>query len=367
MDKLNEIVKNNMEKINKLLNDSKVENTLKFIKDLLFDNLILIFFMILIANPGFATFRWYTIFIIIGIVVVNYIAKYGFRRYTDIGNTMRTNSCLEKSLRIIANKQIKPMQSSNLLNRPLYEFYINTSHNTYVPCNQNIDVASTESIKMALAMGARVIELDCYAKNNIGKTDDDMTPVVTHGIERSSGDIFTTSYITFEDCIDTIATFGFLTSDPLIVCLELNTNRLEIVQKKMKQIIKNKLGDKLLKNNNFTKEPIKNLLNKVIFICGGGNTAELNDILSGNLYDSNVMNNLEHTSNYAKNENKFGILSRVYPDGDIYGHFSYNFDPLLLWKNRYQMVAFNFQVIDDNMMKNIAMFKNYSFVHFSEL
>ena len=44
---------------------------------------------------------------------------------------------------------------------------LNTSHNSYIPCNQNGDIASSEAIKRTLGMGARVIELDCFAKNNL--------------------------------------------------------------------------------------------------------------------------------------------------------------------------------------------------------
>ena len=66
------------------------------------------------------------------------------------------------------------------------------------------------------------------------------------------------------------------------------------------------------------------------------------------------------------NENKPGYVQRIYPAGNIAGHLSKNFDPSIFWKNKYQMVALNFQVVDDNLMKTVAMFKNSSFVHFSQ-
>jgi hypothetical protein len=291
---------------------------------------------------------------------------------------LRTNECLELANQIIVNKTIKPIENKkHLLSKPFNEFIVNTSHNTYVPCTQNADVASSEPIKYALAMGARVVELDCYANKNTGNTPDDMTPVVAHGIERKSGDIFTTSYVSFEECIDTIAKYGFLTSDPLIICLEINTNNLLPTQKRMKEIIQQKLGDKMLdksyKISNesdrkmFTLEPIGNLLNKVIFISGGGYTNELIDILDGTFAESNYLTNTDDSDPKLKTPNKPGIVQRVYPTGNLSGHLSYNYDPTNLWKNQYQLVALNFQVVDDNLMKNVAMFKTNSFVHFSEL
>jgi hypothetical protein len=226
-------------------------------------------------------------------------------------------------------------------------------------------------------MGARVIELDCFAKNNNGTTQDDMMPVVAHGVERKQGDIFTTSYIPFEECIDVISKYGFLTSDPLIVCLELNTNQLLSTQKIMKEIILSKLGNKLLDksykisnlNNRkyFTKESIGNLLNKVIFISGGGYTSELMDILDGSFGESEYWSNTDNIDERLKQPNRPGIVQRIYPVGNLSGHLSYNYDPIPFWKNRYQMVALNFQLVDDNLMKNIAMFKTNSYVHFSEL
>jgi hypothetical protein len=225
-------------------------------------------------------------------------------------------------------------------------------------------------------MGARVIELDCFAKNNKGTTLDDMTPIVAHGLERKSGDYFTTSYINFEECINVILQFGFLTSDPLIICLELNTNKLNLVQKKMREIIIQKLGDKLLNQSFkisqgpnrkiFTYEPIKNLLNKVIFLSGEGYTDELTDIIDGTFNESQYFNNTNNTDNNLNEPNKLGVIQRIYPTSNLSGHLSLNYDPTKFWKNKYQLVALNFQAIDHNFIKNIAMFKFNSFVHFSE-
>jgi hypothetical protein len=84
---------------------------------------------------------------------------------------------MNKSNHIIFNKTIKPIENfKELLDKPFHEFYINTSHNSYIPCNQNGDVASSEAIKRTLGMGARVIELDCFARKNTGTTKEDLEP-----------------------------------------------------------------------------------------------------------------------------------------------------------------------------------------------
>ena len=58
------------------------------------------------------------------------------------------------------------------------------------------------------------------------------------------------------------------------------------------------------------------------------------------------------------------IANRNYNIKDI---LSYNINPEIYWKNKTNMVALNFQTFDNNLFKNYVMFKNNSFVHFSEI
>jgi hypothetical protein len=350
-----------------------------YIKNSILDNIVIIFIIYIIIVP-YLIKKEYRVISIVLIIVAVFTIYYLLKRFYSnfIYTKSRANDCLELISTIIINKTIKPIEvRKELLEKPFNEFLIFSSHNTYIPCTQNIDISSVESIKRALAMGARVIELDCFAKNNIGKSNDDMIPVITHGIERGEkNDIFTTSSILFEDCIDTIANYGFLTSDPLIICLELNTNNLIETQKKMKEIIIKKMGKYLLSNEYkignktnrkyFSNEPIKNLLNKVIFVSGNGDTSELQGIIDGK-FGEPTLNNSNHTDPKFDKKNEKGVLHRVYPDGNIGGHLSFNFDPIKYWKNGYQIVALNLQTLDDNMIKNIGFFKNHSYVHMSEL
>lgn len=384
IDKLEKFIESNIKYFSNNIYSNNFEQTYNTIKDLIFDNLFLIIIFYLIILPylfiktgKIKKFNYWMILIIIGLFIFNYMFKILLSKI-KVFKVLRVNQCMNKSNHIIFNKTIKPIENfKELLDKPFHEFYINTSHNSYIPCNQNGDVASSEAIKRTLGMGARVIELDCFARKNTGITKEDLEPVVVHGIQRKTGDIFTTSYVSFEKCIDIIATFGTLNSDPLIINLELNTNNLLETQKRMKEIIISKLGDKLLpkeykismnkeERKLFINEPIRNLLNKVIIIVEGDYTDELKDIIDDTFYTDKIQNTNNNDPEVINKKNKPGFIQRIYPTGNIAGHLSKNYDPIIFWKNKCQMVALNFQVVDDNLMKNVGMFKNSSFVHFSQ-
>jgi hypothetical protein len=266
--------------------------------------------------------------------------------------TNKAKKCFLLSSKII-NKNVKPIETKiYLLDKPFKEFYVNSSHNSYIPCNQNLDIASLYSIKQVLLMGARCIELDIHKKNNI--------PVVAHGK-------LTTSYLSLEDCLDVINKYGFLTSDPLVLFIEVCLTNKSVL-KKISNIIKSKFGNRLLSNeykinkkNNkkFIDEPIKNLLNKIIIVNSTSINTNLEDILDDNVYQ--IKNN---NSNTLITTNK---MQRIYSAPSICLQFSCNYDPVIHWKNKANFVSLNFQTLDDALIKNYTMFKKYSFVHFSEI
>ena len=358
---------------------NNIEFYYKYIRSLLFDNLIVILILYFIfVKYAFVKenkkFNPYIILYVSIIILFYFLLKLIYRRY--VYSTIRINECLDLTNNIIINKLLKPIETrKELLDRPLKHFIINSSHNTYIPCNQNIDSASCESIKRALIMGARIIELDVYARNNIGNTDDDFEPVVVHGLQRGKNkDLFTTSFVKFEDCIETIATYGFLTSDPLILCIENNTNKIIKTQERMVEIIINKLGNYLLDKDYkittnydkkyFVNESIRNLLNKIIIITDEGNQQVLENILDGTFGVNNFLSNDNHKEVKEPNDN---FLQRVYPKGDIQGNFSSNYNPEPYWKKGFQMVTLNFGNVDSNLLKNANMFRYYSFIPKDEI
>ena len=295
-------------------------------------------------------------------------------------NNTRIEQCLYYNSHLLIDKQKNPNKIINqeLLKKPLNEFLISTSHNTYIPCLQNADISSVYSIKNALELGARVIELDVFAKNNTGILDDDYTPVVTHGLEIISGDFFTNSVINFEDCIKTVYEFSKTTPDPIWIDMELNTHKLKETQQKMRNILLKYFKDKLLssefKINNknqihFSTSSLGSLQNKIILTsCKPKDeiTEYLIDLIDSYAGDGIYLNH-NHKSNNLNKINPPNIIQRIYPAGNIFGHFSFNYDPEPFWKNKHQLVALNFQNPDENLLKNMALFKSSSFVHFSEV
>lgn len=337
------------------------------LKHIIFNNLILVLIYIYIYYYyGVNTF---TIISTPIILLLYYVIKQFSRKFNILG-PIHTQQCLNYSNRLIIDSRVKPIETRpDLLDTKFSEFLVNSSHNSYLPCTQHIDVASLDAILHKLKMGARVIELDCFMRNN--KTND-YEPVVTHGKEGGKkSDLFVTNYLLFEDCIKLIAEHAFITSDPLILTFELNTNKNTETHQRMITIIKQYLGDRLLpaefKMNStnrryFNDLPMRDLLNKVIIITGGGFTDNIKEILDGTFREDKLGNTSNKNIDILKKPISDGVIQRIYPAGDLFGHFSYNFDPEPFWNVGCQMVALNFNKVDRNLMKNYEKFRDYSFV-----
>lgn len=117
------------------------------------------------------------------------------------------------------------------LDKPLSEYFISSSHNTYLLGRQVAGQSSTEAYIFALTRGCRCIEVDCW-------DGADGRPVVMHGRT------LTTSVL-FADCIKVINEHAFVASDyPLIISLEVHCSPIQ--QEVMTEIMKTTFGDKLV-------------------------------------------------------------------------------------------------------------------------
>lgn len=117
------------------------------------------------------------------------------------------------------------------MTKPLNQYYISSSHNTYLTKDQIEGPSSIEAYISALNRGCRCVELDCWD----GKNGE---PVIYHGYTL-------TSKILFKDVIQIIDAYAFKTSQyPLILSLE---NHCDVEQQNvMAHHLKTILGNKLL-------------------------------------------------------------------------------------------------------------------------
>uniref|UniRef100_A0A672NZQ5 Phosphoinositide phospholipase C n=2 Tax=Sinocyclocheilus grahami TaxID=75366 RepID=A0A672NZQ5_SINGR len=109
------------------------------------------------------------------------------------------------------NSVIPPekLDQSEDMTFPLSQYFINSSHNTYLTAGQLAGNSSVEMYRQTLLSGCRCVELDCWK----GRTAEE-EPVITHGFTM-------TSEISFKEVIEAIAECAFKTSPfPIILSFE---------------------------------------------------------------------------------------------------------------------------------------------------
>lgn len=260
----------------------------------------------------------------------------------------------------------------------LVDYWVNSSHNTYLTGHQLYGKTTVEGIERAIEQGCRCIELDCWDGSN-GE------PVVTHGHTL-------TSEYPFAKMVEKLAKIAFSNNKfPLVISLEMHCNPVQ--RERVAAELKRNFAKRLLTLNKETVRKSFKLsqLMKTVLIKSDSNYPDSLEVVpqgpqTPREYDNDT---LSHITALFKEKSKvdqmatpFGIVSmkeskafeqlktpeenqklrrladvnfvRVYPDASRVS--SSNFNPVECWFAGIQMVALNIQSREEFALINRVKF-----------
>ncbi|CAF4014958.1 unnamed protein product, partial [Rotaria sordida] len=161
-----------------------------------------------------------------------------FREKGFLGLDGFRNMLLSRNFDIIESSYSRQIYQN--MTRPLCDYYINTSHNTYLFYSQVSGESNPEAYNRVLLMGCRAVELDCY-------DGDDGKPIVKHAFTLVKS-------CSLESIIRRIQPNLFKAS-PYPVILNIENHCSPAQQKQMAQILKTYLRDHLVTKHLSDKDP----------------------------------------------------------------------------------------------------------------
>mmetsp|Transcript_26335 Transcript_26335/g.47455 ORF Transcript_26335/g.47455 Transcript_26335/m.47455 type:complete len:281 (-) Transcript_26335:143-985(-) len=237
------------------------------------------------------------------------------------------------------------------LDRPLRDFSVACSHNTYMGALQIGGGVAVEPLQEALALGSRGIELDVFCNNDTGEA------IVAHGTREH----LVSNKILFRDCIEAIMAKAFEnTDDPLFLMVENNVEGgAETAEcgEMMAQAVDDFIGDRLVPpDTDISDWPLRDLLGKVILMNGGyGGDGRFLQQCTIRMHPP-MMENKD-----SRSEPDCPLpLGRIYPEFDLSRAVSLNYDwtPFAHWT----WVAMNYQGGDNYLKSYLERFQQCSFV-----
>ena len=180
------------------------------------------------------------------------------------------------------------------LNRPISDYFINSTHNTYITNHQLAGKSSTKMYSTSLLYNYRLVELDCY--NGVGDSI-----IITHG--------FTfVSELNLEDVLYELKNSAFVNSDlPVILSIEnhLDEKHQKIMVKQLKKILVD------LYVVPFDQKPkyiptLNDLRKKFLVKCGGKKLWE-NEVIP---LKPSLNDNLDKSSFFKGNSGQNNVLDK---------------------------------------------------------